>query len=251
MLQEAGWTVFPATPATRGWAEKAREVGLQITRDPAKRQQNLRHGDTWFVGVDALPNDEQGSLDGVPFKGPWADLVDTTLPLHRAQLSVIYPGYPRRDAGQSVANHRYRVKRRAAHVDGLLPIGNPPRRHAHEYHAYILGIHLNACQGAPTVVWPGSHKIIGRALRAAIGDRNPAEVDITDAYHSARREVFDTCDRIDMFGEPGEAFLLHRFTLHGTNVWHDGWGQQDRDQGRMTAFFRPECRTPSDWLGQP
>ena len=42
-----------------------------------------------------------------------------SLALHPAQLSVIYPGYPKPRVGESEAAGRYRVKRDAAHLDGL------------------------------------------------------------------------------------------------------------------------------------
>ena len=44
-------------------------------------------------------------------------------PYHKAQLSVIFPGYPKPRIGDSEAAFEYRRKRDAAHVDGLLPIG--------------------------------------------------------------------------------------------------------------------------------
>ena len=44
-------------------------------------------------------------------------------PYHKAQLSVIFPGYPKPRTGDSEAAFEYRRKRDAAHVDGLLPIG--------------------------------------------------------------------------------------------------------------------------------
>ena len=58
------------------------------------------------VGVDALPNDENGAIGGVPLQGPWEGLMPWITPLHQAQVSVVYPSYPRRDAEESEANHR-------------------------------------------------------------------------------------------------------------------------------------------------
>lgn len=243
-LAKEGWAAFPANDASRAWAAAAYRVGLNITRDPAARTAHLRHGATWFVGVDALPNDAAGALEGVPLSGPWEGALPCDLPLHRGQLSVIYPGYPQRDPGQSAANHRYRRDRRAAHVDGLLPIGTPPRRFPREFHAYVLGIHLNACDAAPTVVWPGSHHIIGAGLRDAIGTRDPACVDVTEAYHAARRQVFAQCQMRALTGPPGAGFLLHRFTLHGTDIWVG----EHSPEGRMIAFFRPEFSDPLQWI---
>ena len=135
-----------------------------------------------------------------------------------------------------------------AHVDGLLPVGPDRRRFAREYHAYILGVCLGDCNGAPTVFWPGSHRIVGRALREAIGESQPAKVDVTEAYHAARAEVFATCEMVTIKNELGASFLLHRHTLHGTDVWDPALADNCGPEGRMIAFFRPEFRDPADWL---
>ena len=243
-LADEGCLQFAATEDSRRWAEAARRVGLRLAQDPEMQSANLRHGGTWFVGVDVLPNDEEGAVDGVPLRGPWDAHLPWRGPLHRAQLSIAYPGYPARDPGQSAASHRYRETRKAAHVDGLLPQGPERRRFPGEFHAYVLGIHLNACDAAPTVWWPGSHRIMARALSAAIGSADPADVDVTEAYHAARREIFEASAPRPLIGEPGASFLLHRFTLHGTEPW-DG---PDHPEGRMSAFFRPEYEDPRDWL---
>jgi hypothetical protein len=211
--------------------------------------QNLRHGKTWFVGVDALPNAADGSIAGAPLRGAWRDLVPE-LPLHRAQLSIIFEGYPRQDPEESAANHRYRLNRCGAHVDGLLPIGADKRRFAREFHAYILALPLTKVTAAPTVIWRGSHKIMQRALRDAIRAAAVGTVDVTDAYQSARREVFAHCEQVPLRIVRGQAALLHPFILHGTQRWGDA--RDATGQGRMTAFFRPECKGgAAQWLAQP
>jgi hypothetical protein len=181
-----------------------------IARDPAVQAANLRHGNTWFVGVDALPNTPDGAIGDVPLMGAWRDAVPA-LPLHRAQVSIIYPGYPKQDVGESDANHRYRLNRAAAHVDGLLPVGPQKRRFAMEYHAYILAIPLSKVAAAPPVVWEGSQTIMQRALREAIGDADPSQVDITDAYQAARREVFDCCPKFRSISQKGRRLCCIRF----------------------------------------
>ena len=243
-LSETGCLRFDATEATRRWAAAARRAALRLAAVPDVLRSNLRHGGTWFVGLDTLPNDAAGAVDGAPFDGPWSDHLPLRGDLHRAQLSIVYPGYPARDPGQSEANHRFRVERKAAHVDGLLPVGAERRRFPAEFHAYVLGVHLNACAEAPTVWWPGSHRIIGRALRQAIGPADPSSVDVTEAYHAARREVFETCRPCALTGPPGASFLLHRFALHGTEPWRG----PRQPEGRMTAFFRPEFEDENAWL---
>ena len=241
-----GYRLFPPDPAVARWAEAARRAAIPLSRDPGHRAAQLRHGDSWFVGLDLLPNDDTGAVDGVPLAGPWQAWVPA-LPLHRAQLSIVYPGYPRQDAGDSDAQHRYRVNRAAAHVDGLLPVGPDRRRYAGEYHAYILGLPLTDCAAAPTVVWAGSHQIMQAALQRAIGDAVPGSVDVTEAYQAARREVFATCEQVALRPGVGGAMLLHRFALHGTAPWGDP--DMAPPEGRITAFFRPET-TPQEWLAQ-
>jgi len=247
LLGSSGFVIYPHDPRVAGWSDKAAEVMRPIAQDPAVQAANLRHGNTWFVGVDALSNAPDGAIDDVPLLGAWRDAVPT-LPLHRAQVSIIYPGYPKQDVGESDANHRYRSNRSAAHVDGLLPVGPQKQRFAMEYHAYILAIPLGKVAAAPTVVWEGSQTIMQRALREAIGDADPSHVDITDAYQAARREVFDCCPKVPLNITKGQAALLHPFLLHGTDPWDPEVGDSD-GHGRMTAFFRPDLGDGRAWLG--
>ena len=92
------------------------------------------------------------------------------------------------------------------------------------------------------VLWEGSHKILRAAFERAL-DGHPRDalhlVDITDIYQAARREVFDTCPRIELPAKPGEAYLLHRHCLHGVAPW--GESASAGPDGRMIAYFRPEC----------
>lgn len=242
-----GFATFPATARGRAWAAAARQVARRIASDAGRRAANLRHGGTWFVGVDALDNAADGSVGGVALRGAWTGPLGWTAPWHRGQLSIIYPGYPGRDPGTGQAAHRYRVSRCAAHVDGLLPVGPGRRRYAREYHAFVLGLPLTDGPAAPTVVWRGSHRVMHTALARAIGGRDPATVDVTEAYHAARREVFERCERVVMPTVAGGAFLLDRFALHGTMPW-DAWVPDPDGDGRMVAFFRPALRDAPTWL---
>lgn len=240
-----GFCVFDRDPRVEAWAKAAHRVACSVAAQPEMRTaENLRHQQTWFVGVDALPSAADGSIAGVPLKGPW-QLPD--LPMHPAQLSIIYGGYPKQDADESEANHRYRITRAAAHVDGLLPTGPRRRRFALEYHAYILAIPLNSVARSPTVVWRGSHRIMQSALRDAIGSSVPAEVDITEVYKGARRIVFETCEQVPLALTLGQSAVLHPFALHGTQPW--GVDADPAEEGRMIAFFRPECAGgAAQWL---
>lgn len=243
-MVEDGYTVFDSDPATRDWAQAAFEVARDISADPQLRQIHLRHAQTWFVGVDALPNAADGSIAGVPLRGPWQDAVVVPQTWHAAQLSIVYPGYPGQDADESDANHRYRIKRCAAHVDGLLPVGADRRRYLREPHAFILGLPLNDVDAAPLMVWPGSQRIMGNALRRIIGNAPPEDVDVTDAYQAARRIVFETCAPVPVAAVPGQSILLHRHLLHGVAPWE---GPQDCPEGRMIAYFRPQFSAAA-WL---
>lgn len=247
-----GWTVLPFDPATARWARAAHRVALGVTADPQMRARWLRHAKTWFVGVDALANAADGSIDGVPLQGPWQDLIDTAVRLHPAQLSVVYPGYPGRDPDESEASFAYRRDRDAAHLDGLLAEGADKRRHLREPHAWILGLPLNASDASPLVVWSGSPAIIRAALARrfeGIAPRSWPDEDITDAYQAARREVFETCERVEVRAGPGQAVIVHRLAIHGVAPWSAAASAPP--EGRMIAYFRPVLSNLADWLAAP
>ena len=243
MIERDGFVTFGSDPRVLRWARAAYQRTLELTADKAVFDAQMRHQRTWFVGVDTLDNDVNGTVGSVPLDGPWNV---PKLPLHHAQVSIVYAGYPQKDLDESEVNHRYRLNRRAAHVDGLLPVGPDKRRYAQEAHAYILGLPLNEVSAAPTVVWKGSHHIMKRALVDAIGDHMPADVDITNVYQAARREVFERCEMVPIICKVGGSFLLDRFALHGTECWDPS--HVPVEEGRMIAFLRPEFPNPRDWL---
>ena len=175
------------------------------------------------------------------------------LPWDAGQVSVVYPGYPGRDTAESESNHRYRLKRDAAHVDGLLPQGPQRRRYIRETHAFILGVPITQCGtgASPLVIWEGSHDIVRRALRKALqahGQQIWSDVDITDADHSARRKIFSSCRRVEVAVEPGQSYLIHRLALHGVAPWSGK--VESPGCGRVVIYFRPVIeRGVSAWLG--
>lgn len=251
-LARDGFTVLPYDRAVADWAMAAHAEAVKITADPTEQSRWLRHGRTWFVGVDSLPNMPDGSIGGAALAGAWRDLVRLPTRWHPAQLSVIYPGYPAQDATDTVAAHRFRLTRDAAHLDGLLAEGPDKRRHLREPHGFVLGIGLNAVGpgASPLVVWEGSHHLIRAAFAAAYAGIDPADwgdVDVTDIYQSARAQVFASCPRRIVTPAMGQAVLVHRLAIHGVMPWD--MGAKAPPEGRMIAYFRPILADAGDWLG--
>ncbi|MFN6925194.1 MAG: hypothetical protein ACK4P8_06060 [Tabrizicola sp.] len=241
---DRGWLRLGPHPAIAAWAKAARAVALDIL---AATGEPWRCGGTWFVGVDALPNGTDGAIGGTPF--PWEAMPLAPEPLHRGQLSVIRPGYPQPSAEESPAAFAFRRDRDAAHLDGLLPIGPDRRRMVKEPHAWILGLPLNDTPASPLTVWEGSHEILRDALRRALDPHAPEtwdEIDITEPYQTARRQVFASCRRVELPARPGEATLLHRLILHGVAPWRPE--DSAPPEGRMIAYFRPQLASVRQWL---
>ena len=239
-----GYVVLPHDPTVLAWAKAAHDVAKGVVKTPG----DMRHGGTWRVGVDELPNAPDGSIKGIALKGAWSSYVTVPEVWHCAQLSVVYPGYPQQDQTDSDAAHGFRIRRDAAHVDGLLPEGPRKRRHLREPHSFVLGLPLNDATASPLVVWQGSHKIIQAAFVTAFGGIDPSDwgdVDVTDIYQAVRREVFETCPRIELPALPGEATLLHRHLVHGVAPWRTG---DAPEEGRMIAYLRPQVVDVVDWI---
>ena len=254
-----GWARWPVEAHVAAWSAAVRPVAEARVNDPALRAAWLQCEGTWFVGVDALPNGPDGAVGG---SGPLSGAAFTeagrlygSLPLHAAQVSVTYPGYPRPRKGEGEAAFRYRLKRDAAHVDGLLAEGKARRRMLKERHAYILGLPLTECDpgASPLVVWEGSHLVMRAVFAKALGPHPEASwdrIDLTETYHAARRQVFDRCPRVAVPARPGEAFLVHRLALHGVAPW--AVDASAPAAGRMIAYFRPELPPGSRaWLELP
>lgn len=261
-----GWTPFEPDPAIAAWAETARPVAEEAMEDPGLRARWLRSGGTWFVGVNALDNDASGAvatrgvppLGGEPVVLAMEGLGLGAFEWDRAQLSVCLPGYPMRDEDESESAYGYRLRRDAAHVDGLLRDGTR-RRRLGETHGFILGIplsHAEPCE-APFVVYEGSHRIMRRALAERLAGIDPAaweDEDITDAYVAARREAFEHCRRVEIHVRPGQAYMAHRLSLHGVAPWREPEGGSAPGARRMIAYFRPDPFPgvpPAWWLEQP
>lgn len=256
-----GWVKFPVDPELVDWLRFAGPAAIDAMKTDAPPPLGFDCEGTWFVGVDALPNDAVGAVAGSGSLGGVAvrylqDKFGTPLPnLHRGQVSSVFPGYPKPRVNEGEAAFNYRLTRDAAHVDGLLPVGPERARMIQEPHAFILGLPVTDCNAntSPLVVWEGSHVIMRHAFEAALS-LHPAhqwgKIDVTAAYQSARREVFRTCRRVKVVAKPGEAYILHRHCLHGVSAWEEG--AEAPAEGRIIIYFRPEYPGGvQEWLTQP
>lgn len=242
-FEQRGWVISPPERPLLAWALAAHRAGVDILHDPDMRTRWLDCYDTWFVGVDVLPNAPDGSLGDVPLAGAAIDAIGPLPALHKGQVSIVFPGYPKPRRGESLAAFGYRETRCAAHVDGITAEGPDRRRFVTEPHGFVLGLPLTEVSpgAAPLTVWEGSHRIVGAALAEALdGVQHPGRRDVTDVYQAARKACFECCDRVELHARPGQAILLHRHLLHGIGAWERG--SLAPVEGRMIAYFRPLAR---------
>lgn len=243
-----GWLRL-TDPAIAAWAAAALPAAQEAV---AATPGDWRCGGTWFVGVDALPNGPDGRMGDTRF--PWAALPLEPQPLHRGQISTMRPGYPRPSPDEDATAYGFRLRRDAAHLDGMMAVGPDRQRMVKEPHAWILGLPLTDCDptAAPLSVWEGSHLVIRSALQAAFAGHPPAlwgDLDLTGPYKAARAEVFRSCRRLELPAVPGQALLLHRHLIHGVAPWAEG--ARAPAAGRMVAYFRPLLPSVKDWMRLP
>lgn len=249
-----GWARFDFDPDLAAWAAHADEAARAA--EAARADGMLRCGGTWFVGLEALANNGDGRLPGgPPLMGEAITFARSLydVALDQGQASVVYPGYPRQGPEEDDAAFRYRVRRDAAHVDGLHRVMPGRRRRVEERHAWILGVPLNAAPagGAPLTVWEGSHEVMRDALTRALDGVAPTDwvdVDVTELYQAARRDCFERLHRVEIAARPGEAYIVHRLALHGVAQW------AAPDSGRRAvAYFRPDPggHETDWWLSAP
>jgi len=240
---EDGWCVFDKDDALVHWIATALPEARKTISDP-NNDFWFRHGRTWFAGVNALNNDASGAVSGGDsIDGLAIDFLRDKLQLEKvvvdkAQISVYFPGYPKPSTNESDAAFRYRLRRDAAHVDGLLPIGSDRRRFLREHQ--------------PFVIWRGSHKIMRSALSSTLEKHDEKcwnDIDLTEIYQQSRRDIFEQCERVEIPLTPGQAVVAHRLSLHGSAPWAQG-ATAGRD-GRMICFFRPPTLTATEWLRTP
>ena len=243
---DKGWAFFDHDDDVSNWIEHARDPSYQRAQDPVHLEKWSRHQGTWFVGADVLGNDRAGRLpNGPKLAGAPIEFCKTLMDKADfdwgpGQVSICYDGYPKQDPYESDAAHAFRINRDAAHLDGLKPVGTPLRRFFEEYHGFILGLPVNdAPLGAsPFVIWEGSHIIIQKFLADHFAGLDPADwpkQDLTDSYKAIRTHIFDTCARKIIHAKPGQAYVAHRFAIHGVAPWaHIG-----APDHRSVIYFRP------------
>ena len=251
-----GWAVFAADAAMTEWAAACAPVARRMLDDPALAQWYRCDG-TWFAGVNALENDARGAVPGQvpPLSGAAVRFAREALGAgdvawDRAQVSVVFPGYPRHGAEDTEGSYRYRRNRYAAHVDGLERSMPDRRRTLSETHSFLLGIPLGEAsedEGA-FVIWRGSHEIMRAGFTEALAGHDPADwfgVDVTDAYVAARKRCFETCEPVRIAPGPGAAYVMHPLALHGVAPWESA-----ASAPRMVAYFRPDAfgGDPVKWL---
>lgn len=259
-FEAKGWVKFPAGPQLSDWVQAVAPQAVEIARDPAHTADWLRCGGTWFAGVNVLGNAPDGAVgNGPPLTGQAADFCQGLVGAEAmdwgdGQLSVCYPGYPQHDTGETDTAFRYRLKRDTAHLDGLKATGPDRRRKMQEFHGFILGIPLNEVPdgASPFVIWEGSHHIIRAMLETVFAERDPAdwpEVDVTGVYQETRRKIWADCPRVEITAKPGEAYVAHRFALHGVAPWRAK--NPAPEAGRMIVYFRPEIGATARFLTGP
>ena len=94
-FQDRGWVHFAHDAQVAEWAADALQHGIRALDDPACAEW-FQCERTWFIGVDALPNDATGRLpDGPPLAGAPVEFINQNIgpipELHRAQVSSVFP----------------------------------------------------------------------------------------------------------------------------------------------------------------
>ena len=255
-FHELGWKLFPKDENIYEWAKYAKAwVETKIRRREYENSQ-LRCGGTWFAGVNFLENDFSGGLGNVPLSGiPIAQIKSKYghyfNKWDKAQVSICYPGYPKRTENESDKAFSYRKDNYGAHVDGIIPVGNARSRYFKEPHAFVLGVVLSDFNedAAPLIVWEKSHKIIHSSIYKKLKPYEPNlwhNIEVTKEYQTARRLIFKNCRQTTIWAPVGSCFLVHRHSLHGIKPW--GLRGTSEAGGRMIAYFRPQFEKKETWL---
>ena len=110
---ENGYCVFEADSEIRAWVSRTLPAALKAVHLEQNKHW-LRHGNTWFAGVNVLDNDATGKVNnGLAIQGQAARFLREKLKadmnkLDRAQVSVCYPGYPLPSSREDSTGFAYR-----------------------------------------------------------------------------------------------------------------------------------------------
>lgn len=247
-----GYRVFDQEQQISDWIASAIKHAQEALVSPDNRHW-YRYQNTWFVGVNVLNNRPDGSIGCGPELGGRAisfieqSLTNRPIHLDRGQISVCFDGYPKKDISEPKTNHAYRLRRDAAHIDGVMK--HDGDRYLVEHHDYILGIAMNMveAQASPFVVWQGSHRLMQTALCDYLSNYPKDKwrtTPISEVYSQTRKRILNECRRVELALKPGQALVAHRHLLHGTAPWK----AVNETEPRMLCFFRPESMTVEQWL---
>ena len=116
---------------------------------------------------------------------------------------------------------------------------------------FILGLPINEYthDESPPVVWEGSHNIVQQTFHNLLSEHPSdswCDIDVTKTYQSMRKTIFKTCKRREILAKPGEAYVIHRLSLHGVAPWKAS--ASSKSNNRMICYFRPEMTNKDQWL---
>ena len=99
--QKRGWTRIAPDAGILDWVDAVAPHAQSLLQDPELRAKWLRYGGTWFAGVNVLGANADGAVgNGPAMPTAVTDALDRLYldwnGFDPGQLSVCYPGYPRR-----------------------------------------------------------------------------------------------------------------------------------------------------------
>ena len=257
-FNRCGWAVVHEDSGMSKWIVTAKKSVLKRLNSNQLDTKQFKCGGKWFVGVNFLDNDKNGRLDNFEFDGIAVRAIKDHFGelfkfWDKAQVSICYEGYPKPSDDETSAAFAFRKNKFGAHVDGILPIGKSKRRYAREFHTFILGIPLESYDifAAPLVVWEGSHQIVRGYLSKKLLNtsvKSWKNIDITQTYHEARKEIFLKCRKKIIMVPAGGSYILHRLALHGVMPWKKT-GDLEANS-RKIVYFRPVLKAPQLWLDE-
>ncbi len=267
-LKKNGWIFLNTDHTHYEWIVEAKKQLETKFHQKLFDCKDLRCGSTWFVGTNFLDNSSNGNigtklLSRKIFNNISKKFGNNIKYWDKGQVSICWPGYPRKDDKETIKSFNFRIKRFASHIDGIIPFGKKKRRFAKEFHAFILGFPLqnNCLESAPLVLWEGSHKIFRnffKEIYEGITSDKISSIDITELYSECRKKVFKNCEVKKITPQFKQPYLLDRHVLHGIDAWPEKKNvkynlknnmlSNNLSDGRIIIYFRPVFFNPYDWI---